>query len=119
MIEQIDGVIELDGNLYLVEIKWWSEPLGPGDVAQHLIRVFSRGQARGLFISTSGYTEAAIRTATEALRQYVVILCKLEEFVRLLETEGDLGQLLREKRDAAIIHKNPLFNPLCEKHDRA
>jgi hypothetical protein len=27
-IEQIDGAIELDGRMYLVEMKWWSQPFG-------------------------------------------------------------------------------------------
>jgi hypothetical protein len=54
IVEQIDGVVELDGRLYLVEVKWWHDPLGPGDVAQHLVRVFNRGHARGIFIAASG-----------------------------------------------------------------
>jgi len=45
VIEQIDGVISLDGEFYLVEMKWWKDKLGPGEVSQHLVRVFSRGQA--------------------------------------------------------------------------
>src|SRR5207247_4118679 len=61
VIEQIDGLVEVDGLLYLVEMKWWNTPLGVGEVSQHLVRVFSRGgQARGLFISYSAYTEPAI-----------------------------------------------------------
>jgi restriction system protein len=27
-IEQVDGAIEIDGQVYLVEMKWWSQPLG-------------------------------------------------------------------------------------------
>ncbi len=53
MVEQIDGVIELDGELNLVEIKWWSVPLGAGEVSHHLVRVFNRGHLRGIFISAS------------------------------------------------------------------
>ncbi len=61
VIEQIDGLIELDGHLYLVEMKWWNAPIGVGDIAPHLVRVFSRGgQARGLFISYTDFTEPAI-----------------------------------------------------------
>ena len=51
IVEQIDGVVELDGELYLVEVKWWHVSLGPGDVAQHLVRVFNRGHARGIIAS--------------------------------------------------------------------
>ncbi|CAN5150821.1 restriction endonuclease [soil metagenome] len=111
-VEQIDGVVEINGDLYLVEMKWWSDDLGPGDVAQHLVRVFSRGHARGIFISNSGYTPAAINTCREALQQSVVALCKLEEIVMLLERELELKDLLKEKITAAIIHKNPFFEPL-------
>jgi len=32
IIEQIDGVIEIDGEVYLVEMKWWDKPLGVGDL---------------------------------------------------------------------------------------
>ena len=67
VIEQIDGVIELEGEIYLVEMKWLSDPAGPGDVSQHLVRVFGRSSSRGIFISYSGYTEAAIGICKEAL----------------------------------------------------
>ncbi|WP_234545307.1 hypothetical protein [Streptomyces shenzhenensis] len=26
-MEQIDGALEVDGSAYLVEIKWWGEPV--------------------------------------------------------------------------------------------
>lgn len=38
VIEQIDGLIELAGHSYLVEMKWWNAPLGINDVAPHLVR---------------------------------------------------------------------------------
>jgi restriction endonuclease Mrr len=112
VVEQIDGVIELDGNLYLVEMKWWGEPIGVEGVSQHLVRVFSRGHARGIFISTSGYTEPAISICREALQKSVVVLCKLEELIRLLEREDNLREFLKAKVNAAIVFKNPLHEPL-------
>ncbi|MCC7106249.1 MAG: restriction endonuclease [Chloroflexi bacterium] len=105
--EQIDGVIEVDGELYLVEMKWWAEPLGVEDVSRHLVRVFGRGHARGIFISASPYTAPAIQACREALRQAVVILCTLREIVLLLEREGDLMTFLKEKIRVAILEKNP------------
>jgi hypothetical protein len=112
VVEQIDGVVAIDGEYYLVEMKWWDQPLGTGDVAQHLVRVFNRGQARGILISASGYTEPALAVCRESLTRAVVVLCKLEEVVKLLEQEADLKQFLRQKIEAAIIHKNPLYEPL-------
>jgi restriction system protein len=77
VVEQIDGAIELEGHLYLVEVKWWSTPLGPSETAHHLVKVFSRDGARGLFISASGFTDAAVEQYHDALRQRVVLLMTL------------------------------------------
>lgn len=109
VIEQIDGVISLDGDLYLVEMKWWDKPLGTGEVSQHLVRVFNRNCARGILISYSDYTEPAVATCKASLSKMVVSLCTLQELVRLLEKDADLKEFLREKVQAAIIDKNPFL----------
>lgn len=107
VVEQIDGVIELDGELYLVEVKWLSEPLGTLATAQHLVRVFTRGDVRGLLVSASGFTAPAIAGHRDALAQKVVVLCELRELVLLLEQQGDLKGLLLEKVRAAVVDRNP------------
>lgn len=112
MVEQIDGVVEFDGHIYLVEMKWWSQPLGVADVSQHLVRVFNRGAARGILISQSGYTGPAITTCRESLAKSVFVLATLEEIVLLLERDASLVDLLRDKVRAAITDKNPLIEPL-------
>lgn len=110
IIEQIDGLIEIDGEVYLVEMKWWDKPLGVGEVSQHLVRVFSRDQARGIFISASGYTDSAITTCRDS--KLVVVLCTLQEFVTLLEREADLKNFLKAKITAAIADRKPFYEPL-------
>ena len=112
IIEQIDGVIEIDGEVYLVEMKWWDKPLGVGEVSQHLVRVFTRGESRGIVISASGYSDPAITICRDSLKDIVVALCTLQEFVSLLEKESDLKRFLKEKINAAIVHKNPFYEPL-------
>jgi restriction system protein len=108
-----EGIIEqIDGEVYLVEMKWWDKPLGVGEVSQHLVRVFNRGQSRGIFISASGHTDPAITTCRESTSKIVVALCTLQEFVSLLEKEADLKGFLKEKINAAIVHKNPFYEPL-------
>jgi hypothetical protein len=111
VIEQIDGLIELEGHLYLVELKWWNAPLGTSEISPHLVRVFGRGgQARGIFISYSDYTSSAIATCREAIAAgSVVILCKLQEIVQLLEHDKDLRQWLKDKLVKAVADKNPLY----------
>lgn len=112
IVEQIDGVVEIDGELYLVEMKWWSKPIGPGEVSQHLVRLYSRGHSRGIFISNSDFTKAAVNQCKEALSRTVMCLCGLNEIVFALENNTDFKELLKEKVKAAIIDKNPfIFRP--------
>jgi restriction system protein len=111
IIEQIDGVIDIEGEIYLVEMKWLKERAGTGDVSEQLVRVFNRGDARGIIVSASGFTEPAVTICRDALHHGVVVLCELQELVRLLEDERDLLSLLKSKINAAIIDKNPLHVP--------
>lgn len=110
VIEQIDGLIALEGQLYLVEMKWWNAPLGAGDIAPHLVRVYNRGgQARGLFISYTDFTEPAIEQCRSALAGgAVIVLAKLDEIVSLLNKDGNLENWLKVKVEAAVAERNPL-----------
>lgn len=111
-VEQIDGVVEIDGDLYFVEMKWWSSPLGVPEVSQHLVRVYQRAEGRAIIISASDFTAPAVTTCRDALQQKVVILCTLQEIVVVLERQDDLKEFLKAKIRAAIVDKNPLYKPL-------
>jgi len=108
-LEQIDGVIELDGHLYFVEVKWLSEPVDVNHVSRHLVRVYHRGQSRGLFVSSTAFSPPALEVCREALQRTVVALCLLDELVMALERGDSLAQLLRKKIVAAQTDKNPFF----------
>lgn len=113
VLEQVDGVIELDGVIHLVEMKWLKQPVGVSQFAPHLVRLFSRADARGIFISASEYTEPVIHECAGILNQKTIFLCSLKEFVFLLQREGDLIELLRIKSKAAILEKNPYLEILA------
>jgi hypothetical protein len=107
VIEQIDGVIELEGQLYFVEMKWLSKHVDVEDVSRHLVRCYHRKTARGLFISYTEFTPGALHICVESLREIVVSLCLLEEIVTLLESDGDMKTFLKKKVNTAIIDKQP------------
>jgi restriction system protein len=113
VVEQIDGVIEMDGHIYFVEMKWWNQPLGVPEVSQHLVRIYHRAEGRAIIISASEFTAPAVTVCKEALQQKVVVLCTLEELVMLLERRGDLKEFLRRKVQGSLIDKNP-FTTICE-----
>lgn len=112
MVEQIDGVIEIDSHMYFVEMKWWTEPIGVPEIAQHLVRVYNRAEGRAIIISASNFTSPAISTCKDALQQKVVVLCTLQEIVMLLEKESDLCELIKKKVGAAIIDRKPYVEML-------
>jgi len=112
VLEQIDGVIELDGAIHLVEMKWLSGPVGIGEFSPHLSRLFMRANAHGIFIATNGYTESVLTECKNALNLKTIFLCSLQEFVMLLQRQGDLVALLKKKSQAAIIDKNPYLEVL-------
>jgi restriction endonuclease Mrr len=111
-VEQIDGVVELGSQVYLVEMKWWSQTLGRGEVSSHLVRVYGRGQVGGILISNSGYSPAAIADCRDALRTKTVVLVELREIVQALTLERSVGALLTKKVRAAALEKEPLVYPL-------
>ena len=112
VLEQIDGVIELDGAINLVEMKWLNSPVGVGEFFPHLSRLFLRANAHGIFISSAGYTEPVVKECATALAQKTMILCSLQEFVMLLQRQGDLIAFLKRKSQAAIVDKNPYLQIL-------
>jgi hypothetical protein len=111
-VEQIDGVVELDGHLHFVEMKWWGRAIGVAEVSQHLVRVYQRAEARAIIISASDFTAPAIATCRDALQQKVVILCSLQELVLALERQFDLKEFFRKKAQAAMLDKNPFHKPM-------
>ncbi len=107
-LEQVDGAVFFEGFVYLVEAKWWESPIGTAEVAQHLVRVFTRAEARAIIISASRFTEAAEQECINALTQKVVILWELEEIVLALDRGMDLAKVLQAKIDAATVERKPL-----------
>lgn len=112
IVEQIDGVIELDGHIYFVEMKWWAVPLGEAQIAEHLIRIFKRAEGRAIIISASDFTAPAVSSCRELLVKKTIILTTLQEIVFLLEQAKDLKEFLRRKAQAAIIDRNPFVSGL-------
>ncbi|SUX54518.1 restriction endonuclease [Chromobacterium vaccinii] len=112
IVEQIDGVIEFEGNIYLVEIKWLSSPVGVSELGSHMMRLFAREGVRGIFISNSEFSASAIAECITHSNNKTMVLCTLREIVMLLLNERDLITLLRNKVRAAILDKKPFVEIL-------
>jgi hypothetical protein len=105
--EQIDGAIEIQSHVYLVEVRWRESPSGAEEIARHLSRVQYRSGARGIFVSVSAFTEPAAIAFREAHQQRVHIALQLVELVQALEAELPLGDFLYKRIQKAILEKDP------------
>jgi hypothetical protein len=90
IVEQIDGAVEIDGGLYLIEMKWWANAIGRQEIAPHLVSVYKGGDVGGIFVSYSGFSPAAIEDAKMGLTQKIFVLAELQEIVQVIDREGDL-----------------------------
>ena len=100
-------LIEFDGGLFLVELRWSDRPLDFRQLAPHLVTLYGCPDLRGLLISSSGFTDQAIRDLSSIQPQRLV-LCQLQEIVLLLEEGRDLKGLLRAKLRAAETEQKAL-----------
>ncbi len=112
MQEQIDGLIALDGQPILVEAKWHRVPIGRGEISRHLVRLYGRAGVLRLFVSSSPFTDPAIKECENAISHRVIVLAEVNEILMLLEDpDANLGDWLRAKIVAATVDRKPLFYP--------
>jgi restriction system protein len=108
IVEQIDGAIELDGHLFIVEMKWLSEKVGPEPAGYFLSKVFSRSDCGGILIAHPGVTPAAVRHFETALQgKRTVFICTLQEIFGVLNSGDSLTEHLRQRRQRAILDGQP------------
>ncbi|WP_422098080.1 restriction endonuclease [Variovorax sp.] len=112
VVEQVDGIVEFEGSIYLVEMKWLSTPVGVQELGSHMIRLFAREGVRGIFISNSDFSASAIAECVTHSNNKTMALCTLREIVMLLLNERDLVALLRSKVQFAILDKRPFVEIL-------
>jgi hypothetical protein len=95
--EQIDGSIEFEHEIYLIEAKWQVEPIVQGDLAVLDSRVSGHSQiGRGIFITVGCFSADGI-TAHERLRPSAMIGIDGQDMYFLLEHALPLAEMLRRK----------------------
>jgi len=95
--EQIDGSIEFEHEIYLIEAKWQVEPITQADLAVLDSRVSGHSQiGRGIFITAGCFSPDGI-TAHERLRPSAMIGIDGQDLFYLLEHSLPLAEIFRRK----------------------
>jgi Restriction endonuclease len=96
--EQIDGAMSFDTDDYIIEAKWWRDPVDTMHLRFFRSKVDDKGKnALGLFISISGFTaDALAKNKTSA----PFITMDGADLYAVLEDRIALAELLRRKKRA-------------------
>lgn len=105
--EQIDGVVEINHYLTLIEMKWEKTPIGADKVGRFMSRLLVRKNVDGIIISYSSFTETAIPTAKDALAISVLALVDLKDIFDVLNQKKDLAEYFSEVIKNVKLYKTP------------
>ena len=95
--EQIDGSIEFEGNIYLIEAKWQNALVGNADLLVLHGKVSGKATwSRGIFISYSGFTQEGLEAFSKG-RPTNLIAVTGQDLYFILEGGMPLDQMIRLK----------------------
>ena len=95
--EQIDGSIEFEGNIYLIEAKWQNALVGNADLLALHGKVGGKATwSRGIFISYSGFTQEGLEAFSKG-RPTNLIAVTGQDLYFILEGGMSLDQMIRLK----------------------
>lgn len=101
--EQNDLIINKGNDYYLIEAKWEKTPADPEKVSRLFHKMSKRPGMKGVMVSMSGYTDAALTDVHGLLMKGCLILlygpCDVE---LLLKTPGSFTETLEAKTRAAM-----------------
>jgi hypothetical protein len=94
--EQIDGAFTFDTDDYILEARWWQEPIGREHLDVFKSKISRKGKnALGLYISVSGFTRDALQEYSSSTPFITLEGCDL---MAVLEERVRLSELLHRKK---------------------
>ena len=72
--EQIDGAIKHDGRFYLLEVKWFAEPIETKHIQSLYMKVLGKFEAGGIFIAMSGFTGGVVESLSKGKEIKLILL---------------------------------------------
>lgn len=95
--EQIDGSLQLDGNTYLIEAKWWNKQVGEAELLALRGKVEGKATwSRGLFISYNGFTKDGLEAFSRGKATNIICMDS-QDIYFILEGKMSLSEAIELK----------------------
>jgi hypothetical protein len=95
-LEQIDGAFAFDTDGYILEAKWWKEPIGRDHLDVFSTKVGRKGKnTLGLMISMSGFTKDALEQYSD--RSPFIVMDGID-YMHIMNGDVRLDDVLRRKK---------------------
>ncbi len=95
--EQIDGAIDFNSEIYLLEARWRDQQTGAGDLLSFHAKVSGKAAwSRGVFISYSGFTNDGLEAFSHG-RATNLICFSGQDLYFILENRAGLKEIIQQK----------------------
>ncbi|WDQ00010.1 restriction endonuclease [Micromonospora chalcea] len=95
--EQIDGSLHFETDDYLVEAKWWKQPVDRAEADVFAAKICRKGRnTLGIFIAVNGFTEGFLQATHQGGTPFITV--DGDDLFHILDGRIALPELLRSKR---------------------
>lgn len=106
--EQIDGAFTFRTDDYLLEARWWNQPIEPKELNDFQVKVDRKARnTLGLCVAVNGFTAGAVELHSSA--QSPMILLDGTDLMPILDGRIGLDEVLERKRRHAAETGNVMF----------
>jgi restriction endonuclease len=105
--EEIDLVLNRDDSFYLLECRWWSDPVGTKEIRDFSGKLRKRAAVVGVVASMSGFTAPATAEVEGITGETPILLFGPGDVADLFQGVKRLNDVLADKRRSLIQRKAP------------
>jgi len=108
--EEMDVIVYKESEYYLIESKWKKDPIEADIVRELFGKLSNRIGVQGIIVSMSGFTEGAIKQATDYVSQRVILFFGPDDVHSLIYGRLSFDEQLNEKYQKLITKKKISFS---------
>jgi hypothetical protein len=116
---QVDLFATRGNEVYLIETKWRKDSANINDVDALFTRLEAvQSSVTGILVSYAGFTDQVVAQVKQKANRPILLLSGLE-IENTLGWSGDFLKLLRDKKEALLVHREVLLDSEPKRKDKA